>query len=149
MSNLMKVIITFFAVVVLFVVVGIYQAKTNFALAYDVLEEAVDMAETGQGASNLFLSEQAWGNWSNQSVYEEVRQPFPWEDFEETVQQCGGSLLYEKDASMPVVLQQSGQTHRSITIECVDEVSGKVVGSGVRVLLEKVDDDWKIIGRGK
>ncbi|MCD8511224.1 MAG: hypothetical protein LRY73_16050 [Bacillus sp. (in: Bacteria)] len=105
-------------------------------------------AETGQEETEFFISEQAWENWANQSVYGVARQPLPWEEFKEVVGQCDGSLLYEKGGSIPAVLQNAGDTYRSITMECVDSKTGDVSGDSVRVLLEKVDGNWRIVGQG-
>jgi hypothetical protein len=138
--------------IIIFIVLGLiygigqyFVIKNSYLEPYQIVSELIEQASANARQNDYFLGDAEWESLSEGSVYKQVRESLSWEEFKQFVQQCDGVLTSDGLAVFKVMRKHYKDDHRSITVECLESTEPMKM----RLLLERVEGSWKIVGKEK
>lgn len=126
--------------------------KKSFIEPYTIVEKLIQEAMRDEDISKFTINKLEWNSISNDSVFQQNREPIDWLAFKEFVQRCKPpkySLLYPSGKATSEVMEQYYKdNHRSISVECIEyDSNGGVIGvTQIKLLLQRVKGTWKVLG---
>lgn len=127
--------------------------QSAYSEPFTVASEVVEDAVRDLGGSAHLASGDEWAAVSETSSFRNIREPLDWAAFKAFVRGCGApntALSVDSGKTAYRVMRQTYQdNHRIVGVACFeyDPDSGRLIGmKDVNLLLEKIEDVWKVVG---